>query len=182
MKMGVWTSDFFLNHWDWLRGCANLGLEEIRPVEVLLLQNWRKTLCFSSPHVRRPEKASIDQVVIWSLYPSSKIYIKCWNRKKIGTWDVADIAKRCVKHHPFRHCPSRFFTSDDDLQCALYMYTVHCTVQDFNVNIATRRKVGTIPCRTMRWLSRAGAQCAIGKLHAIRDGRGTVRGTRALHG
>ena len=42
MKGGVLRSDFFQNDWNWLRGCANLCLEEIRPVEVLLLQKWRK--------------------------------------------------------------------------------------------------------------------------------------------
>ena len=80
MKGGVWRSDFFLNYWDWLRGCANWCLEEICPVEVLLLQQWRKKLCSSSPHVRCPGEAFLDQVGIWNLYPSQKIYIKCWNR------------------------------------------------------------------------------------------------------
>ena len=40
--------------------------------------------------------------------------------KTFGTWEATDIAKRRVKHHPFRHCLSRFFMSEDDLQCALY--------------------------------------------------------------
>ena len=84
MKGGVLRSDFFQNDWNWLRGCANWYLEEIRPEEVLLLQKWRKKLCSFSPYVGCPEKASIDQVAIWNRYPSQKIYIKCWNRKKIG--------------------------------------------------------------------------------------------------
>ena len=43
MKGGVWGSNFFLNNlMDWLRGCANLCLEEIRPVEVPLRQMWSK--------------------------------------------------------------------------------------------------------------------------------------------
>ena len=41
-------------------------------------------------------------------------------KKKKGICEATNIAKRRVKHHPFRHCLSRFFTSDDDLQCALY--------------------------------------------------------------
>ena len=40
--------------------------------------------------------------------------------KNIGTLDATDIAKRRAKHHSFRHCPSRFSTSEDNLQCALY--------------------------------------------------------------
>ena len=39
--------------------------------------------------------------------------------KNIGTWVATDYAKRRVKHHPFRHYFSRFFSSDDHLQCAL---------------------------------------------------------------
>ena len=40
--MGVWGSDLFLEERDWSRECANLRLEEIRPVEVILPEKWRK--------------------------------------------------------------------------------------------------------------------------------------------
>ena len=36
-------------------------------------------------------------------------------KPKISTSDATDIAKCRVKHHPFRHCLSRFFTGNDDL-------------------------------------------------------------------
>ena len=113
-------------------------------------------VCLFSPHVRCPEKASLGQVAIWNLYPPPKIYIKCWNRKKIGTWDTTDIAKRCIEHHPFRHYLSRFFRSDDDLQCALYSTLYSGRFQ--RKFCESRWKVGTIPYHTARMISRAGAQ------------------------
>ena len=145
MKAGVWRSDFFLKHLDWLRGCANLCLEEIRQVEVLLLQKWRKKFAFLSPHVSHPGKAFLDQVAIWNLYPSPKIYIKCWNRKKISTWDVTDIARRGVKHHPFRHYLSKFFTSDDDLQRALYSTRRSGRFNRKILRITTQSRDHTVP-------------------------------------
>ena len=76
--------------------------------------------------------------------------------KKFGTWDATNIAKRCVKYHPFRHCLSRFFTCDDDLQSALYR-TLYS--ERFHRKFCkSRRKVGTIPYRTVRMISRAGVQ------------------------
>ena len=60
-----------------------------------------------------------------------------------ATWEVTDIAKRRVKHHPFRHCLSRFFMSDDDLQCALYSTMYSGRFQ--RKFCESRRKVGTIP-------------------------------------
>ena len=38
----------------------------------------------------------------------------------IGAEEVTGIAYRCIEHHPFRHCRSRFFMGDNDLQCTLY--------------------------------------------------------------
>ena len=60
----IWGSDLFLEERDWLRDCANLRLEEIRPVEGILNEKWRKKLCSLSPHVSRPGKAFIDKVGI----------------------------------------------------------------------------------------------------------------------
>ena len=74
--------------------------------------------------------------------------------KKIGTWDATDIAKRRVKHHPFRHCLSRFFMSDDNLQCALYRTLYSGRFQ--RKFCESQLKVGTILYRTVRMISRAG--------------------------
>ena len=101
MKGGVWRSDFFRKELDGLRGCVNRCLEEICPAEVLLPKKWRKKFAFLSPHIERPGKAFLDQATISKPYPWAKINIKYSNRKKIG---------HCVKHHPLRHCQSRFFT------------------------------------------------------------------------
>ena len=75
---------------------------------------------------------------------------------KSGTWEVADIAKRRVKHHPIRHCPSKFFASDDDNQCVLYRILYSARYQRrFR---ESRRKVSMISYRTVHMISRAGAQ------------------------
>ena len=120
MKAGVLRSDFLLNHLDWLRGCANLCLEEIRPVEVLLLQMWRKKLLFYSL-CWTPRKGLYGSSRRLKPISLAKDLHQVLKPKKIGTSEVTDIAKLRVKHHPFRHCLWRFFTSNDDLQCALYI-------------------------------------------------------------
>ena len=76
--------------------------------------------------------------------------------EEIGTWEVTDIAKRRVKHQPVRHCRSRFFRDDDDLYCALYrtLHSERCQRKFCE----SRRKVGTIPYRTVCRISRVGAQ------------------------
>ena len=77
--------------------------------------------------------------------------------KNISTWDTTDIAKRRVKRHSFRHCLSRCFTSDDDLQCA--SYSTLCSGRFQRKIYESRRKVGAISYRTVRMiLSCAGAQ------------------------
>ena len=76
--------------------------------------------------------------------------------KKIGTWDTTDIAKRRIKHHPFRHCLSRFFRSDDNLQCAWYSTLYGGRFQ--RKFCESRCKVGTGPYCTMHMISRAGPQ------------------------
>ena len=73
--------------------------------------------------------------------------------KNLGTRDATDIAKRRIKHHPFRHC---FFTGDDDLQCTLY--SALCSGSFLRKFCDSRCKVGTIPYRTVRMISRVGAQ------------------------
>ena len=121
----------------------------------------------SSPNVK--EKTLLYFSVCWTprkgLYRSSrhlkpislaKTLHQKLKPKKIGAWEVTDIPKRCIKHHPFRHCLWRFFTSDDDLQCAFYrtLYSGRFPRKFCK----SRRKVGTIPYCTVRMISRAGAQ------------------------
>ena len=84
---------------------------------------------FLSSHVRRPGKAFIHQFGIWYLCLWAKIYIKFGNRIKIGTSEAICVPKCRIKHHLFRHCRSRFFTSGGNRQCTLY-----CTLY---VNFAT---------------------------------------------
>ena len=114
--------------------------------ETLLFFSWcwtpRKDLYRSSRHLK---PISLTKNVHQVLKP-----------KKIGTWEVTDIAKRRAKHQPFRHCISRFFTSDDDLQCALYS-TLY-SGRFHRKFCESRRKVSTIPYRSVRMISRARAQ------------------------
>ena len=76
--------------------------------------------------------------------------------KNIGTWGATDIAERHVKYQSFHHCLSRFFTSDDDLQCALY--STLCSGRFQRTICESGRKVGMTPYRTMCMISCAGAQ------------------------
>ena len=148
MKAGVLRSDFLLNHLDWLRGCANLCLEEIRPVEVLLLQMWRKKLLFYSL-CWTPRKGLYGSSRRLKPISLAKDLHQVLKPKKIGTSEVTDIAKLRVKHHPFRHCLWRFFTSNDDLQCALYiLYKTLYSGRFQRKFCESRLKVGTIPYRT----------------------------------
>ena len=79
--------------------------------------------------------------------------------KKSAAWEVTNIAKRRVKHHPLRHCLSRIFMSDDVLQCALY--SALCSGRFQRVFCESRRKVGTtIPYRTVCRISHVAAQRA----------------------
>ena len=154
---GGWRSDIFLNYSDWLRGCANLCIEEIRPAEVLFLKKWRKKFAFLSLHVRHPGEAFVNQVAIWNLYPSPKIYIKCWNRKKLGLGmpvALLNAASNVTHSSMASEDSSRVMTTTFKTHC-----TEHCMVEDFNVNFCeSRLKVGTVPCRTVRMISRAGEQ------------------------
>ena len=111
MKAGVRRSDFVskrLGLIAWLRESMSRRNPSSRSEEVCIsLSSWsmpRKGLCSSSRHLK---PASLAKDLHQALKP------------KNGTSDVTDIAKRRVKHHPFRHCPSRFFTSDHDPKCDL---------------------------------------------------------------
>ena len=103
----------------------------------------RKYICRSSRHLKPISFAKYSHQVLKS--------------KRTGTWEVTDIAKCRVKHHPFRHCISRFFTSDDNLQCALY--STLCSEEFQREVCESRRKVGTTSYCTVLMISRAGAQC-----------------------
>ena len=76
--------------------------------------------------------------------------------KKNWRLGSTEFAKLRFEHNPFRHCPSRFFTSDDDLQGALYSTLYSGRFQ--RKFCESRRKVCTIPYRTVCIISRAGAQ------------------------
>ena len=134
---------FFLSDWDWLRGCANLCFEEIRPVEVSLLQTGRKNSF--SPYVGRPEKASKDQVAISYLYPSPKIYIKCWHRKKLalGRSLVSLNAATNTTHSAIVSQDSSGVTTTFNAHCTLYSGRFLHRV------CKSRCKVGTIPYHTV---------------------------------
>ena len=78
--------------------------------------------------------------------------------KKIGTWRVTYIAIHRIKHHPFRHCRSKFLTAGDNLQCTLYiaLYNGRCCK---NACCESQRKAGMIPYRTVCITSRGRVQC-----------------------
>ena len=105
----------------------------MRPVEVVLLQKWRKKFALISPRVRGPEKASIVQVAIWNLYRLPKIYIKCWNRKKLALGMPLTLlnAASNIAHSTIISQDSSRVTTTFSAHC-----TVHCEVEDFNVNFA----------------------------------------------
>ena len=122
MKIALLRSDFLLNNLDWLRSCKNLRLEEIRPVEVLLLQERRKKLCSFSHHVTRPKKGLQIKSAFKTYTSRQRCTTGAETQKKVCAWEVTGIAYRRVEHQPFRHCRSRFFTSGDDLQCTFYFW------------------------------------------------------------
>ena len=165
MKMGYEGLIFFPIDWDWLRGCVNLCLEEIRPEGVLLLQEWRKKLCSFSPHVRRPGGAFLDQVGIWNLYPSQKIYIKCWNRKILAL-GIPPPSLNAASN--ITHSASASQDSSRKLTIFNAHCTVHCAVEDFNVSlrITTQSRYDTVPysahditCRSRIMELRLGLKC-----------------------
>ena len=123
---------------------------------MLLLQNWRKkTLLFFSS-CSTPRKYICRSSRLLKPISLAKYSHQGLKPKKIGTSEGTDIAKCRVKHHPFRHCLSRFFTSDDDLQCALY--STLCSEGFQRKFFESRRKVRMISYSTVLMISRAGAQ------------------------
>ena len=108
LESGVWRSDFFLNHLDWLRGCASLCPEEIRPVnrgDSSPKLEGKVGISFSSCSApRRGLYRSSRHLKPMSL---AEDLHQALRPKKFGTWDATDIGKRRVKHHPFRHCRSQ---------------------------------------------------------------------------
>ena len=100
---------FVRDELDWLRGCANRCLQEIRPAELLLPEKQRKMFAFLSRHVGHPGKAFLDHTTISKLHPCAYINIKCSSRKN-GMWEATVMPHHRAKHHPFRHCRSRIFT------------------------------------------------------------------------
>ena len=156
MKSGVWRSGFFFNRLGliaWLcesmsrrnpssRSASSPEVEELFLLFFSSCSMPRRGLSRSSRH--------------WKPIYLTKDLHQVLKPKNIGTWDATDIAKRRAKHHSFRHCPSRFFTSDDNLQCELY--STLCSGRFQCKLCESLRKVGTIPYHTVCMISHAGAQ------------------------
>ena len=160
MKGGVWGSDFFLNDLNWLRGCVNLCLEEIRPVEVLLLHNWRKKLCSFSPHVRCPGEAFLDlsrSIRHLKHISPHNIDIKCWNRKilALGMPLILLNAASNITHSRIASQDSSPVTMTFSAHC-----TVHCAVGVFYVNVANHC-AHDITCRSATSWNGAGSRSAL---------------------
>ena len=109
-------------------------------------QKVEEKVCISFSLCLRPQKGLYSSIRHLKPILLARDLHEVLKPKKIGTWDVTDIAIRRVKHHPIRHCLSRFFTSDDDLQCALY--STLCSGRFQHKICESRRKIGTIPYRT----------------------------------
>ena len=97
MKVGVWRCDFFLNHLDWLRGRAKLGLEK-NPSS----RSASKKFTFHSPPARCQGQAFLDQLPIFKPVSLAKDLYQVLKSKKIGTWDAPDIGTLRVERQPFR--------------------------------------------------------------------------------
>ena len=79
--MKVWFFSKWLGLIAWLRELISRRNPSSRSSSS---QKVEEKFAFLSPHVRCPGEAFLDQVGIWNLYPSTKIYMKCWNRKKLA--------------------------------------------------------------------------------------------------
>ena len=88
-----------------------------------------------SPHVRRPGEAFLDQVGIWNLCPSTKIYIKCWNRNifSLGMPTTSLNATPNITHSAI---------ASQDSSRVMMTFKAHCTVHsevgDLNVIFANQ--------------------------------------------
>ena len=145
----------------------NLCLEEIRPVKVLSSPNVEEKFCIFSL-CWMPRKGLYRASCYFEPISFTKILHQVL---KLGTWEVTNIAKRRIKHHPFRHCLSRFFTSDDDLQCVLYSTLSSARFQRIFLRNMTQNRYNTAPycahdmtCRsTTSWIMelRLGPKCTV---------------------
>ena len=84
-------------------------------------QKMEEKVCISFSSCSRPQKGLYSSIHHMKPILLANDLHQVLKPKKTGTWDATNIAKRRVKQHPIRHCLSRFFTSDDDLQ-----YNAHC--------------------------------------------------------
>ena len=117
-----------------------------------------KTLLFSS-HVRRPRGTFLDQVWHLQLESLAKDLHQVLKPNNIGTLNATDIAKRRVKHHPFRHCLSRFLMKPDIFNGHCTYCTVHCTMEDFHANLWITTQIGTVRYHYLCMKSCVEAEC-----------------------
>ena len=102
-----------------------------------------KKLCSFSPHVGRPEEASIDQVAIKGLYPPPKIYIKRLIRKilALGMPPISLNTASNITHTAIASGNSSRVTTTSSAYC-----TIHCAARDFNIKFCKSRcEIGQIP-------------------------------------
>ena len=99
----------------------------------------RRGLYRSSPHLK---PISLDKDSHQVLKPKKKKKKK--KKKKNGT-EVTGIAYCRIKHHPFRYCRSRFFTSDDNLQYTLYSTLCSARFHCKFLRIVTQSRYDTVP-------------------------------------
>ena len=128
-------------------------------------------VCISFPSCSTPKRGLTRSNRYLKPISLAKDLYQVLKPTKFGTWDATNTTECRVEYHPFRHCLSRLFMSDDDLQSALYRTLYSGRFQ--RKFCESRRKVGTIPYRTVRMISRAGAQRT-----GPRGGGGRVRELR----
>ena len=146
------------------------------PVEVLLLQKWRKKLSSFSPYVGQPEKAAIEKNAIKNLYPSPKTYIKCWDRKilALGMPPILLNTASNITHSAI---------SSEDYSQVTTTFSTYCTVYfaagDFNVNCANHdaKSVGhgTVLCAGYHV-----KECHVLELRSAGSYQGRSRRTRSI--
>ena len=152
MKGGVWKSDFFSRRIGmivWL--CESMSLRNPFSRSASSQKVEEKLLVFFSS---RPGKAFINHSSksynLWA-----KIYIKCWNRKKLALErsPVSHNAKWNITHSAI--ADQTFFTSGDTLQCTLYNTLCRGRFKLKIFCITKQSRCDTVPCcvHDMMWWS-----------------------------
>ena len=148
-----------------MRGCTNGCLKEIRPVEVLLLQKWRKTRCFFFASCSTPGKGLYRSS--WHLKPISldNDLHQVLKPKKLALErsQVSHNAASNITHSAIADQDSSRVTTTFDVYCSTL-----CSGRFQRKFCESRRKVGTISYRAVCKISRGEVQ-----------GPGTVTGAGA---